>query len=126
MTLLLFAVALGTLLGGWVILPIVQRRGAALRDAAHGALLDARARRDEALTSLRELDYDLAAGKLDEGDYRRQHERLEREALVALRLAERGEREAAAGGTLATVPHACGFANPDGSRFCAGCGERLG
>jgi hypothetical protein len=126
MTVLIFGVllALGATL--WVIRPIVGRRTAVLVDAAPGALLDADARRRATLASLRELEYDYLGGKLDEADYRAQRDRMSYEALEAIRAAENAER-AVAGGRVASAeaPHACGFANPAGSRFCAGCGKRL-
>jgi hypothetical protein len=54
---------------------------------------------------------------------------LSLEALAAMRAAEAvGYAVAGDGGAgAAAAPdrHACGFLNPPGSRFCAGCGVRL-
>jgi hypothetical protein len=53
---------------------------------------------------------------------------LSLEALAAMRAAEAVGYVAAGGGAgTAAAPdrHACGFLNPPGSRFCAGCGARL-
>ena len=129
MTLLLFSVLLALLAAAFVIRPVLARRDALLVDLAPGALLDAEARRRVALTSLKELDYDYLGGKLDEADYRAQKERLSIEALAAMRAAEAAGY--ANGGPADAVAvagpdrHACGFLNPPGSRFCAGCGVRL-
>ena len=129
MTLLLFSLLLALLAAAFVIGPMVARRDAILVDLAPGALLDAEARRRVALTSLKELDYDYLGGKLDEADYRAQKERLSIEALAAMRAAEAVGYASggAADGVEAAGPdrHACGFLNPPGSRFCAGCGVKL-
>lgn len=123
MTLLVLGVALALAAGAWVISPILSRRAALLADVAPGAVLDAEARKRVALASLKEVEYDFAAGKLDEPDYRAMRDRLSAEAVRAIRSAE-----ALSGPAPAAEPvgHACGFVNPGGSRFCAGCGARLG
>jgi hypothetical protein len=127
MSVLLLGALLATMAALWVIRPLAARRAAVLVDAAPGSLLDAEARRRAALTSLKELEYDFLAGKLDEADYRAQRERMGLEALAAIRAAEDAER--AVVGERAErprqAPHLCGFVNPAGSRFCAGCGQRL-
>lgn len=138
MTLLLAAVALAAIAAGWVIAPIVRRRLALLGDPVAGGIIDADARKRVALSSLREIEYDRIGGKLDDEDYHRLRAQLEREALLAIDAAERAGSAGpgtAAPGTAApaerpsveapTVTHACGFVNPLGSRFCAGCGARL-
>ena len=122
MTLLLLSVALALAAGAWVVHPILARRTAVVVDVAPGAVLDAEARKRVALASLKEVEYDYAAGKLDEADYRAMRDRLSAEALRALRAAEALSVPAAA----EPVRHACGFTSPGGSRFCAGCGARLG
>lgn len=123
MTLMIAALALGALAGAYVVLPIVRRRLALLGDA-RGAVIDAETRKRVALASLREIEYDRIGGKLDDEDYRRLRVQLEREALAAVQAAE-GAAGAAEGDPGTTVTHACGFVNPLGSRFCAGCGARL-
>ena len=132
MTLLFLSAVLATLAGVYVVRPIAQRRAAVLADAAPGEVLDAEARRRTTLAALKELEYDYLGGKLDEADYRAQRERLSVEALAALRAAEavhaaRGEAPGDDRSSVDTgyAEHACGFANPPGSRFCAGCGKRL-
>jgi hypothetical protein len=109
------------LASAFVILPVVERREAMIGDLAPGAVLDAEARRRVTLAALRELEYDFLGGKLDEADYRTQKDRLSLEALAAMRAAE-----AVGGGVRVSDRHACGFLNPPTSRFCAGCGARLG
>lgn len=134
MTLLLLSALLATLAAVFVIRPIAARRAAVLIDAAPGALLDAEARRRMTLASLKELEYDFLGGKLDEADYQAQRERLSHEALAAIRAADAAQAAAAADAGDAPVAvtadpveaaHRCGFVNPAGSRFCAGCGKRL-
>lgn len=129
MTLLIASVALALLATGWVVMPLLSRRMAVLVDVVPGARLDADARRRVALASLKELEHDFVAGKLDDADYAEMRARLSREALEALRAAE---AEPAASVTTAgdaagaePVAHGCGFVNARGSRFCAGCGAAL-
>ena len=127
MTLLVAAIVLGALAATWVILPIVSRRLAQLGDPLEGGVIDADARKRVALASLKEIEYDRVAGKLDDADYIALRARLEQEALFALRTAEQvsGSAEEGAAG-VSEITHSCGFVNPGGSRFCAGCGLRLG
>jgi len=130
-TLLLLAALLATAAGLLVIGPILARRTAVLADAAPGSLLDAEARRRAALAALKDLEYDYLGGKLDAADYQAQRDRLGVEAVAAMRAAEAAQAEAGEGvvdGTVGEhlpVTHGCGFVNPPGSRFCAGCGKRL-
>lgn len=118
MTLLAVAVALSLAASAWAVYPIFARRVAVLRDPASSETLDAEAARRVALASLQEVEYDYIAGKLDDADYRLLRERIGREALAALHAVD-----GVAGGP---ARHACGFANRPGSRFCAGCGARIG
>jgi hypothetical protein len=85
-------------------------------------------RRRVALAALRDVEYDHAAGKLDDVDYREMRGRLELEALQAIATDDVAPAESVtAGRTSAEAPpHGCGFTNPAGSRFCSGCGQRLG
>jgi hypothetical protein len=129
-TLLAASLLLALLAAAFVIRPLATRRDALLVDLAPGAVLDAEARRRVALASLKELDYDYLGGKLDDADYRAQKERLSLEALDAMRAAEAVGYATSGGGAVAVAEakpdrHACGFLNPPGSRFCAGCGVRL-
>jgi hypothetical protein len=125
MTLLLLSVLLALLVGALVIHPIYARRAALLSDVAPGRVLDAEARKRVALTSLKEVEYDYAAGKLDEADYRAMREQLSAEAVWALHAAEAVSGPAAPVAEGPAAAHPCGFVNPGGSRFCAGCGARL-
>jgi hypothetical protein len=139
-TLMLLAAALAGAAALYVIGPILARRTALVADAAPGAVLDAEARKRVTLASLKELEYDFLAGKLDDADYRSQRDLLSREAMQAIRAAEAVEAKwdgDAARGTkvrpsridavlaVQAGRHSCGFVNPVGSRFCAGCGVRL-
>lgn len=119
MTLLLIAVLVGIVGAGWVIYPLVYRRSAVMTDVIPVAVVEEEARRYEALAALKEAQYDHAAGKLDEADYGELRTQLEREALAVLRSSP--PAPSASGGDA----HSCGFANPAGSRFCAGCGHSL-
>jgi hypothetical protein len=131
-TLLIVSLLLAVLAAGYVVRPVVARHDALLVDLAPGSVMDAEARRRVALASLKELEYDYLGGKLDTADYQAQKQRMSLEALATLRAAEAarsdagldGEGESPVAGT-AIDRHACGFVNPAGSRFCAGCGVRL-
>lgn len=123
MTLLLVALAVGLGTAAWVVVPIVRRRAALIGDPVAGGIVDAESRKRVALASLREIEYDRIAGKLDDEDYATLRARLEHEALIAMDAAAATEVDAERGAVTAT--HACGFVNPPGSRFCSGCGARL-
>ena len=119
---------------GWVIVPLLLRRKALMTDLTPSSQVDAEARRRVALASLREVEYDRVGGKLDDADYRRLRTQLEHEALAAIAAADEasGRVAAAPAGPPVTPPsgggaiaHGCGFVNPAGSRFCAGCGRKL-
>lgn len=127
MTLLVLSVLLALAAAVAVVYPVWARRTALLADVAPGEVLDAEARRRVALASLKEVEYDYAAGKLDDADYRALRERLSAEALRAIRAADRLRGVASAPAAAAGEPaaHDCGFVNPAGSRFCARCGARL-
>jgi nucleoid-associated protein YgaU len=119
MTLLVAAVIVALVGAGLVIHPIVSRRAGLMTDAVSGGVVDRETRKRIALAALKEVEYDHAAGKLDDNDYRAMRSQLELEALTAVKAAE------AETALDTTVAHACGFVNPAGSRFCAGCGKRL-
>lgn len=121
MTILLLAILVSLIGAGWVIYPLVYRRWASLSDAVPISIVENEARRYEALAALKEAEYDHAAGKLDEDDYGALRNQLELEALAALRS---GPPTATSGAGLRDA-HSCGFLNPVGSRFCAGCGKPL-
>ncbi len=127
MTLLALSVVLALVAAVAVVHPLWARRTALLADVAPGEVLDAEARRRVALASLKEVEYDYAAGKLDDADYRTLRERLSAEALRAIRAVDRLHGVAPVPAAAAGEPaaHACGFVNPAGSRFCARCGTRL-
>jgi cytochrome c-type biogenesis protein CcmH/NrfG len=122
MTLLLASMLMAAVVAAWAVAPIVSRRLALIGDPVPGGILDAEARRRVALASLKEIEYDRVGGKLDESDYEALRARLEREALLAIRAAEGAHREL----EDFEITHSCGFVNPSGSRFCSGCGARLG
>lgn len=126
MTLFAVSVLLGLLASAWVVVPVVSRRLAALGDAIPGGVLDAEARKRVALAALKEIEYDRLAGKLDDSDYESLRSQLEREALDAVEAAEGAHRGTAPEPSSFRVTHSCGFVNPPGSRFCSGCGRKLG
>lgn len=125
MTLFVAALALAALAAGYVVRPLFVARRTAAVDTHAAGLVDAEARKRVALTALNEVELDRMAGKLDDADYRALRSQLEREAMVAIRSQERAREVDAAPPTAGGV-HACGFENAEGSRFCAGCGQRLG
>ena len=117
MTLLIAAGLLALLAAGWVVYPILFRRWGLLGDAVSADIVDRESRKRVALAALKDVEYDHAAGKLDEADYRDVRGRLELEALTAVRAADATHDSPS--------KHQCGFVNPPASRFCAGCGHRL-
>lgn len=119
MTLFVLSVLLAGASTLWVVHPIFARRRALLADVERSDVLDAESRKSVALSSLREVEYDREAGKLDESDYRVLHGQLAAEALQAIRAADYVHAPAV------ESRHGCGFQNPLGSRFCGGCGARL-
>lgn len=128
MTLLALALLLALVAAAWVVHPLLFRRWGLIGDVVPAALSDRETRKRVALAALKDVEYDHAAGKLDDADYREIRGRLEMEALHA--LSEDGPSGGTAPETTAAAPplsaaHACGFTNPEGSRFCAGCGQRL-
>lgn len=109
---------------------------------------DTEARKRVALLALRDVEYDFLAGKLDEEDYHALKGQLTAEALAALEADEEGRASAPESGPdgtshvgdvdleaeiarmrsglrAGTVCPVCGFANPEGSRFCSACGGPL-
>ncbi len=102
---------------------------------------EAEMRKTVALKALRDVEYERAMGKLDDGDYESLKAELSSEALAALQADEEavtgasdsseadleGEIEAARA-RLRSGPtcDACGEAHETGSRFCAQCGRPLG
>lgn len=120
----------------FILHPLVTGRQAPL-EKSDDEMSEADARRRVKLLALRDVEYDFAAGKLDAEDYRSLKNELSAEALEAM---EASEREAAGVGSDAleaeiadvrkglragTVCEICGHRNPDGSRFCSGCGSAL-
>lgn len=119
MTLVIAAVLVGLIAAGAVIYPIAYGRWGLLGDPTSGTDPDLETKKRVALAALKEVEYDHASGKLDDNDYRQMKAQLEREALEAVRAARVDVRR------LPSIVHECGFSNPGGSRFCAGCGRRL-
>lgn len=124
MTILLSALAVAIAGAAWVIYPLVFKRWVIFTDAIPGSVVETETRRKVALSALKEVEYDRAAGKLDDADYALLRGQLEVEALTALRASMPAEAGAVV--TSGLGKHVCGFENPVGSRFCAGCGTRLG
>jgi len=120
-SLLLSALGLAAVAAGFVAYPLLMQRWSTLVDAVSGHVIDRESRRRVALAALKEVEYDHASGKLDRADYLDMKVRLEREALAAIQL----EEAAVTAADTAPIAHPCGFTNPAGSRFCAGCGKRL-
>jgi len=124
----------------WVLYPLITGSEAPL-ERLDDEPTEAEMRKTVALKSLRDVEYERAMGKLDDGDYESLKAELSSEALAALQAEEEaatgagGESEAglegeivAARARLRTGPtcDACGEANEAGSRFCAHCGRPLG
>ncbi len=119
----------------FILLPVARGQHASLT-REDDEMTEAEARRRVTLLALRDVEYDYHTGKLDEADYMALRKELSAEALAALRAFE-GEEGATdvdieaeiaavkAGLAAGTTCGACGHRNPDGSRFCAACGQAL-
>ncbi|MHB9149267.1 MAG: zinc ribbon domain-containing protein [Thermoleophilia bacterium] len=110
-------------------------------------------RKETTYSALKELEFDFKTGKLSEGDFHELDARYRSDALEILASidarekglsdtsgtrkgkAQRTRSRAAAGEPVSAVvaPNedpftcaACGRANPEGARFCAGCGGEVG
>lgn len=113
--------------------PMIQGE-AALMTRDFEETTEAESRRRVALIALRDAEYDYHTGKLDHADYGTLKAQLAGEALLAIRAVEgvdddHLEHEVAlvrAGLRDGTACASCGHRNPEGSRFCAGCGGSLG
>ena len=123
----------------FILQPVVKGLHASL-EREDDELTETEARKRVALLSLRDVEYDFLAGKLDEQDYRALKGELTAEALAALEADEAARastsgpadpdieeeiariRQGLKSGVLCTD---CGFANEQGSRFCSACGHRL-
>jgi cytochrome c-type biogenesis protein CcmI len=81
-----------------------------------------------ALQALRELEFDHAMGKLDEGDYHRLKDRLEKRALAAMSGQEEMMRQRLTEQTVraATSPQSMMPDRAMAVRFCPECGARNG
>lgn len=122
MTLLLLSLLVAIVAGGFVVYPLIFRRWVVVEDRMATDVFEGESRKRVALAALKDVEYDHAAGKLDETDYQTIRGVLEREALEAIQHSASVAPAAASG---AQIVHSCGFRNPGGSRFCAGCGHRL-
>jgi cytochrome c-type biogenesis protein CcmI len=123
-----------------VLQPIISGSEAPLESGVHDPS-EAQFRKRASLLQLRDAEYEYAMGKLDEADFQALKREISSEALAAIRAEE---KEAESGGP--SFPHAldveleeeialararvagevfcsqCGHPNPQGSRFCGGCG----
>lgn len=123
----------------FVLTPILRSQHASL-EREDDEMTETEARRRVTLLALRDVEYDYHTGKLDEGDYVAMKRELSAEALAALEAAEAEASQPAAGarGALEAEIAAlragmkeglacsdCGHLNPEGSRFCASCGQPL-
>lgn len=123
----------------FILQPVVKGLHASL-ERDDDELTDTEARKRIALLSLRDVEYDFLAGKLDEEDYRSLKSELTAEALAALEADEAarsdqghpadGDIEAEIARIRASLKDGvvcgdCGFANDQGSHFCSSCGAAL-
>ncbi|CAN5721380.1 hypothetical protein BH23GEM11_BH23GEM11_14520 [soil metagenome] len=129
--------------------PLLTGRAAPL-GAMEDEVTDVQHRKRMALISLRDVEYDFHAGKLDETDYRALKAQVSAEALAALddearELARLGGASGGSGGMTsaaqadveaeiaalrASIRHGvictqCGHPNPRASRFCGECGAAI-
>ena len=123
----------------FILQPVVKGLHASL-ERNDDELTETEARKRIALLSLRDVEYDFLAGKLDEDNYRSLKSELTAEALAALEADEaaRSDQGHPADADIESeiariraslreglVCGECGFANDQGSRFCSSCGRSL-
>jgi len=82
-------------------------------------------RKGQALIALKEIEFDLATGKLSDADYTELKRKFTSEAVAALRE-EKGESAVAAKGIAAAACPRCGPRPEGDARFCSTCGGSLG
>lgn len=149
LTIAIIALTVGTVY--YVIQPVLSGRVAPLeRRSDEPSEIEARKR--VALLALRDVEYDFATGKLDDGDYKQLRGELATEALDAMRMEEGASTEGAsvegasdpgaaaseardaieeeiaryrAALKAGTACPECRHVNEPGSRFCATCGFSL-
>jgi hypothetical protein len=132
----------------FVMMPVLRGDWAAM-GRSDDEVTEVDARKQAALRGLRDAEYDLRSGKIDEVDYQVIKSDLARQALAAMEEEGAGSH-AGDEGTPPALPDAegdrleaeiarvrkgmaegrtcpeCGHLNVKKSRFCTGCGGRLG
>lgn len=84
----------------------------------------------EALTALKEAEFDLRTGKLSDADFGALSDKYREQAITAIagldekRRQSKPEKGAARAGRVAYCA-ACGRKTAPGASFCGGCGRRL-
>ena len=148
-------VAAGVIL--FVMLPVLRGDWATM-ERSDDEVTEVDARKQAALRGLRDAEYDLRSGKIDQADYQLLKSDLARQALEAMQeesiahpaADEATPRDATAKPAEGAAPdpagdsleaeialvrkglaegrtcHGCGHLNVEESRFCTGCGGRLG
>ncbi len=135
----------------FVMMPVLRGDWAAM-GPSDDEVTEVDARKQAALRGLRDAEYDFRSGKIDEADYRVIKSDLARQALAAMEEEEEGtgsddadeettppaspdtegdrlEAEIARvrkGMSQGRTCPECGHLNVKKSRFCTGCGGRLG
>jgi hypothetical protein len=82
-------------------------------------------RKGQALIALKEIEFDLATGKLSDADFAELKRKFTSEAVAALRE-EKGEPAVAAKGITTSSCPRCGPRPEGDARFCSTCGSSLG
>jgi hypothetical protein len=132
----------------FVLMPVLRGDWAAM-GRSDDEVTEVDARKQAALRGLRDAEYDFRSGKIDQADYQVIKSDLARQALAAMEEEGTGS-DAADEGTPPASPDAegdrveaeiarvrkgmaegrtcpeCGHLNVKKSRFCTGCGGRLG
>ncbi len=132
----------------FVMMPVLRGDWAAM-GRSDDEVTEVDARKQAALRGLRDAEYDFRSGKIDQADYQVIKSDLARQALAAMEEEGTGS-DAADEGTPPASPDAeddrleaeiarvrkgvaqgrtcpeCGHLNVKKSRFCTGCGGRLG
>lgn len=107
--------------------PLARKEAAAPEgELAESDLSDLLYRKEAAYTALKDLEFDHAAGKIDDDDYKTMRARFEKEALSILERIEDHKKGVIPPRERAkTACPKCGAVTGASDKFCRECGARL-
>lgn len=107
--------------------PLARKEAVAAEgELAESDLSDLLYRKDAAYAALKDLEFDHAAGKIDDDDYKEMRTRFEKEALSILKRVEDHKKGIVPPREEAkTICPKCGVGAGAADKFCSKCGARL-